>query len=55
MSSKHGCPARLLERYMKTRDRVHLYAALGAIAGIAGHPAWHRLQHYFPVEKEGGE
>ena len=61
-------PARLLERYMKTRDRVHLYAALGAIAGIAGraegdreldwrdtNPAWHRLQHYFPAGEEDGE
>jgi glycosyltransferase involved in cell wall biosynthesis len=63
-----GWPARLLERYMKTRDRVHLCAALGAIAGIAGraegdkefdwrdtNPAWHRLQRYFPVGEEGGE
>jgi len=53
---------------MKTRDRVHLYAALGAIAGIAGraegdreldwrdtNPAWHRLQHYFPAGEEDGE
>jgi len=61
-------PARLLERYMKTRDRVHLYAALGAIAGIAGraegdreldwrdtNPAWHRLRHYFPPAEEDGE
>ena len=61
-------PARLLERYMKTRDRVHLYAALGAIAGIAGraegdreldwrdtNPAWHRLQHYFPAGEKDGE
>src|SRR6516164_5687565 len=63
-----GWPARLLERYVKTRDRVHLYAALGAIAGIAGraegdreldwrdtNPAWHRLQHYFPAGEKDGE
>jgi glycosyltransferase involved in cell wall biosynthesis len=54
-------PARLLERYTASRDPVHLYAALGAIAGIAGradgdreldwrdtNAAWQRLQYYFP-------
>lgn len=53
-------PGRLLERYVKTRDQVHLFAALGAIAGIAGraegggdvdwrdiNPALQRLQYYF--------
>jgi len=55
-------PARLLERYEKTGDQTHLYALLGAIAGITGraernheldwrdtNPAWQRLLHYFPL------
>jgi hypothetical protein len=54
-------PARLLERYLATRDPLHLYAVLGAVAGIGGRadphreldwrypdPAWQRMQHYFP-------
>jgi glycosyltransferase involved in cell wall biosynthesis len=53
-------PARLLERYIKTRDPLHLHAALGAIAGITGRAdgdreldwrdtdaGWQRLQYYF--------
>ena len=53
-------PARLLERYTKTRDPLHLHAALGAIAGIAGRAdgnreldwrdtdaAWQRVEYYF--------
>ena len=56
-------PARLLERYEKTGDPLHLYAALGAIAGITGRAErnremdWRdtnaglqRLFHYFPVK-----
>ncbi len=54
-------PERLLERYKSTGDSLHLYAALGAIAGISGraetggeldwreaNPAFQRLQYYFP-------
>jgi glycosyltransferase involved in cell wall biosynthesis len=61
-------PERLLERYVKTRGRVHLYAALGAIAGIAGraygrgelnwrdtNPAWNRMQYYFPASEQDEE
>lgn len=57
-----GWPSRLLARYIETRDTLHLYAALGAIAGIAGradgnreldwrdtNPALQRLKHYFPI------
>jgi len=29
-------PARLLERYLETRESLHLYALLGAVAGITG-------------------
>jgi hypothetical protein len=52
---------RLLERYVATGETLHLYAFLGAIAGIAGDPAadsemdWRapnsaleQLQRYFP-------
>ncbi len=58
-------PARLMERYATTRDPLHLYAALGAIAGIAGRadpnreldwrdidPALQRMRYYFPVRPE---
>lgn len=58
-------PARLLERYVRTRDDLHLYAALGAIAGIASradpgrecdwrdtNAAFQRLKHYFPAVRE---
>ena len=59
-------PQRLLERYIATRDEVHLYALMGAIAGITGradknserdwretNPAWQRLRHYFPGSDKG--
>ena len=55
-------PRRLLDRYMETKEELHLYAALGAIAGIGGraerdgesdwmepNPALMRMQHYFPL------
>jgi len=55
-------PQWLLDRYVETRDPRHLYALLGAIAGIAGAPAadkeqdWRvpnealeRIQRFFPV------
>jgi hypothetical protein len=29
-------PARLLQRYLETRDPLHLYALLGAVSGISG-------------------
>jgi hypothetical protein len=58
-------PARLLERYIKTGDQTHLYAALGAIAGIAGradenreldwrdaNPAFQRMLRYFPLTED---
>ncbi len=58
-------PARLLERYMTTRDPVHLYAILGAIAGIGGraesnreldwrdaNPALQRIEYYFRNHRE---
>lgn len=53
---------KLLERYMASGDKTHLYAFLGAVAGIAGDPApdreldWRepnaalaRIQRYFPM------
>ena len=56
-------PQRLLERYLESRDQLHLWALLGAIAGISGradgdreldwrdtNPAWQRLLYYFPPE-----
>jgi hypothetical protein len=56
-------PEKLLDRYVKTRDNVHLYAWLGAITGITGellpnreadyrepNPAFAALQRYFPVD-----
>jgi glycosyltransferase involved in cell wall biosynthesis len=60
-------PKRLLERYLESRDSVHLYALLGAVAGItSGAPpdreidwketnrALESLQRYFPAEPSGG-
>jgi hypothetical protein len=59
---------KLLDRYIRTRDRAHLYAFLGAVAGIAGDPApdreldWRepnaalaRIQRYFPPAGESKE
>lgn len=56
-------PQKLLERYLQSRDSVHLYALLGAIAGIAGEPFvdaavdWRRpnealesIKKYFPLK-----
>jgi hypothetical protein len=56
---------RLLDRYIASKDKTHLYAFLGAVAGIAGDPAadreldWRepnpalsRIQRYFPVREE---
>ena len=61
-------PDRLLERYMTTRDPVHLYALLGAIAGIGGraesnreldwrdaNPALQRIEYYFSKHREPSE
>ena len=58
-------PRRLLDRYLETKEELHLYAALGAIAGIGGradrdreldwlepNPALMRMQHYFPLHGE---
>ncbi len=58
-------PRRLLDRYMETKEDLHLYAALGAIAGIGSradrnreldwlepNPALMRMQHYFPLSGE---
>ncbi len=58
-------PARLMERYIATREPEHLYAVLGAIAGIAGqaegekeldwrdtNPALQRMQYYFGRYRE---
>lgn len=57
-------PQRLLDRYVESRDIVHLYALLGAVAGIAGecapdreadwtepNPALTRLGQYFPTNQ----
>lgn len=54
-------PWRLLERYIATRETLHLYALLGAISGIASNPesnleldwrdinpALQRIRYYFP-------
>jgi Glycosyl transferases group 1/Glycosyl transferase family 2 len=59
-------PRRLLDRYIESRDPRHLYALLGAIAGIAvkaeggreldwreADPALHRMRYYFPVGPDG--
>ena len=56
-------PERLLERYLESRDSVHLYAFLGAVAGVtSGAPpdreidwketnrAFESLQRYFPAD-----
>jgi hypothetical protein len=56
---------RLLDRYIASKDETHLYAFLGAVAGIAGDPAaareldWRepnaalsRIQRYFPVREK---
>jgi hypothetical protein len=53
---------KLLDRYIVSKDKTHLYALLGAVAGIAGDPApdreldWRvpnralgRIQRYFPI------
>jgi len=58
----------LLDRYIASRDPLHLYAFLGAVAGIAGDPALDReldfrepnavltrIQHYFPLSREAGK
>src|SRR5262249_48661944 len=55
-------PRRLLDRYVRTRDPVHLYGFLGAVAGVTGElapdqeidwriptPAYERLSRLFPV------
>lgn len=55
-------PQKLLDRYLESRDIVHLYALLGAVAGITGEPfpdrasdwrqpnaALANLERYFPV------
>lgn len=55
-------PQRLLDRYLESRETLHLYAFLGAVAGIAGDPmpdrevdwrepnaALAKLQRYFPT------
>jgi len=55
----------LLDRYVETRDALHLYAFLGAVAGITGEafpdreadwrdpsPALERIQRYFPLTGE---
>ncbi len=59
-------PERLLARYLATRQPLHLYAALGAIAGIGGraegdreldwrdtNPAFQRMRYYFPADPDG--
>jgi hypothetical protein len=55
-------PSRLLERYMESRNPVHLYALLGAIAGIVGesdgreldfrepNEALERVREFFPAD-----
>jgi hypothetical protein len=56
---------KLLERYIVSKDKTHLYAFLGAVAGIAGDPApdreldWRELNHalrriqrYFPMPEK---
>jgi hypothetical protein len=61
-------PARLLERYLQTRDVLHLYALLGAVSGITGAPLedreadWRetdpfleRIRRYFPIEPAEAE
>jgi hypothetical protein len=61
-------PARLLGRYLETRNIVHLYALLGAISGITGAPLedreadWRepnpfleRIQRYFPTNPAQAE
>jgi glycosyltransferase involved in cell wall biosynthesis len=58
-------PGRLLERYLESRDSVHLYAFLGAVAGITGgappdreidwketNRAFESLQRYFPADPD---
>jgi len=58
-------PARLLDRYMQTREPLHLYAFLGAVAGIAREPratrendwtetneALLRMEKFFPLAME---
>jgi hypothetical protein len=55
-------PRKLLDRYMQTGEDLHLYAMLGAIAGIANLPvpdrevdwrepneAFNRMQRHFPI------
>jgi hypothetical protein len=57
-------PQRLLDRYLTTRDPVHLYALLGAVSGIVGEPlpdgemdfrrtdeALARLQSFFAIDR----
>jgi hypothetical protein len=58
----------LLQRYLKSRDTLHLYAFLGAVAGITGdaptdgekdwrapNEALQRIQRYFPVDATGSK
>jgi len=60
-------PRRLLDRYIRTQEPLHLYAALGAIAGIGSrpdgdreldwrepNPAFMRMLRYFPVNLPNG-
>ena len=57
---------KLLDRYLQTRSSLHLYAFLGAVAGITGDPAADRaadyrepnealarIERYFPTDSEG--
>lgn len=61
-------PQRLLDRYLETRKPLHLYALLGAVAGITSPapanrevdfrepvPELDRILHYFPVPHPGRE
>jgi hypothetical protein len=58
----------LLDRYLETRETLHLYAFLGAVSGIVGAPfpnqevnwrnaneALARIQRYFPISEEAVE